>query len=103
MSTVTVVASIMFAVGLLPGVYALHRLGLWLEDRGFIYYWHKKSKGSAAGSFVAFQRMIEPRAEYVIQAARVNHLAGDEGASGQDTLPKAAEDQTDEGAAAGSS
>ena len=64
-------------------LYGLHRLGLWMEDRGYIYYWHKKPSGSAAGSFVAFQRLIEPQAQHVIQVARVNHLRGDEEPSGQ--------------------
>jgi hypothetical protein len=64
-------------------LYGLHRLGLWLEEQGYIYYWHKKPKGSAGGSFVALQRMIEPRAEYVIQVTRTEHKVGEEKPSGQ--------------------
>ena len=65
-------------------LYGLHRLGLWMEERGYIYYLHKKPKGgSAIGSLVAFQRAIDPRAEYVIQADRVNQEISEEGASGQ--------------------
>ncbi len=71
------------AVGL-GALYGLHRLGLWMEERGYIYYLHKKPKGSSAiGSLVAFQRAIEPRAEYVIQAEQVNQEVNEEGASGQ--------------------
>jgi hypothetical protein len=44
---------------------------------------HKKRKGSAAGSFVALQKMIEPRAEYVIQVTRADHKLGEEKPSGQ--------------------
>jgi hypothetical protein len=100
-STLTVVVCIMGAVAFMPGLYGLHRLGLWLEDRGYIYYWRKKPKGSAVGSFVAFQRMIEPRAEYVIQATHVDHRAGDQGAAGQDSPPEPAEDRPGESTDAG--
>jgi hypothetical protein len=90
----TVLLSAFVAVGIVAGFYALHRLGLWMEDRGYIYYWHKKPKGGggAVGSFVAFQRMIEPQAEHVIHVSRVNHLAGDEAASGQDDPPSEADE-----------
>ena len=64
-------------------LYGLHRLGLWMEEQGYIYYWHKKPTGSAGGSFVALQRMIEPRAEYVIQVTRTEHKVGEEKPSGQ--------------------
>jgi hypothetical protein len=67
----------------LGALYGLHRLGLWMEERGYIYYLHKKPKGgSAIGSLIAFQRAIEPRAEYVIQAEQVNQDIDEEGASG---------------------
>lgn len=66
------------------GLYGLHRLGLWMEDRGYIYYVRKKPKGSAVGSFVALQKIIEPQVQHVLHVSRVNHLAGDEGASGKD-------------------
>ncbi len=82
------------------GLYGLHRLGLWMEERGYIYYVHKKPKGSAVGSFVALQKIIEPQVQHVIQVARVNHLAGDEEASGQGTgEPPRAEPPGDAGTA----
>ena len=74
---------LIIALGL-SSIYGLHRLGLWMEERGYIYYLHKKPKGgSAIGSLVAFQRAIEPRAEYVIQAEQVNQEIAEEGDSGQ--------------------
>ncbi len=51
----------------LGSLYGLHRLALWLEEHGYLYYIHKKPKGgSAAGCFVAFQRAIEPQSEHVL-------------------------------------
>jgi hypothetical protein len=74
---------LLIALGL-GALYGLHRLGLWLEERGYIYYLHKKPKGGGAiGSMVALQRALEPRAEYVIQAEQVNQEIAEEGASGQ--------------------
>jgi len=51
--------------------------------RGYLYYLHKKPKSSPLGSLIAFQRAIEPRAQYVVQAEQVNQEVGEEGASGQ--------------------
>jgi hypothetical protein len=75
-------------------LYALHRLGLWMEERGYIYYWRKKPTGSAAGAFVALQKIIEPQAQHVIEVARVNHLRGDEEPRGQGD-PKNPENRRD--------
>ena len=64
-------------------LYGLHRVALWMEDRGYIYYLNKKPKSSPLGSLIAFQRAIEPRAHYIVQAEQVNQEVGEEGVSGQ--------------------
>jgi hypothetical protein len=67
-----------------PGaLYALHRLALRLEERGHFYYLKKKSSGSAAGCFVAWQRALEPQIQHVIHVNAESRLHGEEGASGQ--------------------
>ncbi len=54
------------ALGGLAGLlYCLDRLGLWLEDRGWLYYRKKKPQSSPMGSFVALQQAIEPRVKYI--------------------------------------
>ncbi len=56
-----------FAVfGVLLSLYGVHRLCLWLEERGWLYYWRKRPSGSAAGCFVALQRHLEPQAQHHI-------------------------------------
>ena len=72
--------------GGLGGLYALHRLALWMEERGYIYYLHKKPSNSAASCFVALQQAIEPKVEHIIHVSHVNHLHGEEGSSGQGGL-----------------
>jgi hypothetical protein len=83
MNTWTVILSTILVISGPLVLYGFHRLGLWMEEQGYIYYLHKKPKGSAAGSFVALQKMIEPRAEYVIQVTRADHKLGGEKLSGQ--------------------
>ena len=43
----------------LAALYGLHRLGLWMEQRGWLYYWHKKP-GAGARSFVALACWVIP-------------------------------------------
>jgi hypothetical protein len=40
--------SIGILLAAVPILYALHRLGLDLESRDLIYYWHKKPSGGSA-------------------------------------------------------
>jgi hypothetical protein len=48
------------AIALLAGLYGLHRLALWLEDRGLLYYLRRKPKGGIGPAFLAMQRAVEP-------------------------------------------
>jgi hypothetical protein len=92
-----------WAVSIAAGVavlYGLHRLGLWMEDRGLIYYLRKKPRGGGSlGSFVALQKVIEPRAEHVLRTPRAFHKV-DQGA-GQGTDPAGPEDEAAKGRKAG--
>jgi hypothetical protein len=71
-----------------PALYGLHRLGLWLEDRGYIYYLYKKPKGSSASCFVALQKAIEPQVQHVLHVERKEGLRaetpGGKSADGQE-------------------
>src|SRR5262249_8623654 len=48
------------AIGAVAVVYGLHRLGLWLEERGWLYYRNKRPSSSPMSAFVAMQQFIEP-------------------------------------------
>jgi len=48
-------------------LYGLHRLCLWLEGRGWLYYKHKKPSSSPASCFVALQQVLEPPTQHVLQ------------------------------------
>ena len=47
------------------GIYALHRLGLYLERRGLMHYWHSKPSGGAG--YNPFQEMVQPQMRHVIE------------------------------------
>jgi hypothetical protein len=66
-------------------LYALHRLCLHLEARGYVYYWHKKRPPSPGGGnvFLPFQEFVQPQIRHVIEAEEHRPLKiGDEGNSG---------------------
>jgi hypothetical protein len=72
-------------VGLGCALYALHRLCLWLEARGHLYYWHKQPDGSAAGCMTAFQEVIEPQVKHVLHVREQKRSrATDEGGGPDD-------------------
>ena len=52
-------------------VYGLHRLGLWMEARGWIYY--RKKHGSSSGlgtAFLEIQSLFEPSKRHVLEVRR---------------------------------
>jgi len=50
---------ILLAAG--TALYAMHRLALWAESRGWIYYLHSKPSSSTLGNaFLEVQSLIEP-------------------------------------------
>jgi hypothetical protein len=53
-------------LGLTAGLYGLHRLARWLEDRGWLFYTRTKPSSSPASCWVALQQAIEPGAQHVI-------------------------------------
>ena len=51
--------------GVAAAVYLLDRLGLWLEDRGWLYYRRKKPGSSPLSMWVAMQQFMEPGFQHV--------------------------------------
>lgn len=54
-------------VALAAGLYGLHRLALWLEARGHLYYRNKKPGDSPARCLSALQEALDPPVRHVIQ------------------------------------
>jgi len=65
---VKVVLAIFAAAGLL---YVLHRVALWAEGRGWIYYLNRKPSSSALGNaFLEIQSLIEPEKRPLVEARK---------------------------------
>jgi hypothetical protein len=58
-------------LGAAAALYGLHRLALWLEDRGWLYYRRKKPQSSAAALWVGLQQFIEPGVRHVREVRQV--------------------------------
>jgi hypothetical protein len=52
----------------LAAVYCAHRLALWAEDRGFLYYRRRRgSSGALANAFLEVQAIVEPARRHVVE------------------------------------
>lgn len=78
-------------IAVLAGVYGLHRLCLYLEGRGYMYYLHKKPEGSAGPVLLDLREIIQPSIRHVIELKDDKHVEYDR--AGDD--PKSAKLKTD--------
>jgi len=60
-------------VATVPALYGLHQLGLHLERRGLIYYWHTKSSGGAA--YNPFHEIVQPQIQHVVEVREQRRIA----------------------------
>jgi hypothetical protein len=67
------------AIGLVPALWLLDRLGLWLEDRGWLFYRHKKPTSSPVSSLVSLQQIIDPGVRHVVQVGHERRSETDKG------------------------
>ena len=67
----------------LAALYGLHRLALWLEGRGWLYYKHKRPSSSPASCFMPWQEAMEPTVRHVIQIKQEQRHHGENEAPGQ--------------------
>lgn len=58
---------LVWLIVVVSGIYGLHRLLSWLEDRGSIYYLKKRgSSGTVGSAFLEVQSLIEPSKRHVV-------------------------------------
>ncbi|HEY1911319.1 MAG TPA: hypothetical protein VGG73_10380 [Vicinamibacterales bacterium] len=63
-------------------LFGLHRLALWMEDRGWIYYRRKHgSSGSLGSACLEVQAMLEPSKKHVIEIVRMDDFEDDDSAA----------------------
>ena len=61
----------------LAGLYGFHRLCLYLEARGYMYYWHTKPQGSVPSVLVDLQEIMQPSVRHVIEVRNDKHVEND--------------------------
>lgn len=88
MSWLAYVAWCAAALAALVGLYGLHRLGLWLEERGYVYYWRKQGQMSASRMWTPLQEIVEPQVRHVVEAEE-HHRVDDEDREGDPEQPRA--------------
>lgn len=90
------------AVGLVAAAYALHRLALYLERAGYMYYLKDRFAHGATRGFLGFQEELEPGVKHVIEVQDDAHLRELESANWNkwlaDLLAAAARDPHDHAA-----
>ena len=65
-------------IGVFLALFVLHKLLLWMEDRGWIYYHKKKaSPGTAANAWLELQSMMEPGKKHVLEIKSEEHKEDD--------------------------
>jgi hypothetical protein len=63
----------------LAGLYALHRLGLWAEQRGWIYYRTKHgSSGTLANAALEVHSLFDPSTRYVVEERERDQVEDDQ-------------------------
>ena len=77
---VTTLKILAILLAALAGLYALHRLALWMERKGWIYY-RTRGDGSAAGNaLMEIQSIFEPASRHGVEVRkRQEHREEEEG------------------------
>jgi hypothetical protein len=72
-------------VGLaMAALYGLHRLALWAEGRGWIYYrTHRMPVGSAGMAMLEITSLLDPAAEHVVEELRDARSRAEQDESGE--------------------
>jgi len=73
------VGAFLTVTALLVLLYGLHRLALWAEDRGWIYYKRRKATTSALGSaFLEVQSLLEPEKQQLAEVQKAERVEEDD-------------------------
>lgn len=76
-------------------LFALDRIALWMESRGWIYYRHRTPSSSALGNaFLEVQSLLDPEKGMLLEARREEQVEEDE--SGEPPEPGPRDDDPEE-------
>ena len=65
-------------------LFGLHRLALWAEGRGWIYYREHRAPAGAAGlAMLEVTSLLDPAVEHVVEGARDARARAEQGENGE--------------------
>ena len=74
-----IATSFLLIAAIAAAIYGLHRLALWMEARGWIYYKHKHgSSGSLGAAFLEVQALLEPSKKHVLEISQRDESEDDD-------------------------
>jgi hypothetical protein len=74
----------LFAILAGLALYGAHRLGLWAERRGWIYYRQRRgSSGTLSQAMLEVQALVEPAKRYVLEEQRRDEVEAGESGDGR--------------------
>ncbi|MDZ4859201.1 MAG: hypothetical protein SGI88_09450 [Candidatus Hydrogenedentes bacterium] len=59
-------------------LYLLHRLLLWMEQKGWIYYWHKSGSGGIGNAIMPIQAIFQPEIRYTLEEQTRQHVENED-------------------------
>ncbi len=74
-------------LGVVAALYGLHRLALWAESRGWIYYRTKPERGRGFGEINRILMLYDPSVEHIVEERIVGeyrHVDDEDGQGGPD-------------------
>ena len=70
---------LLWILGGLIGLYCLHRLALWMESRGWLFYINRRPKSSGIGTaFLDANSLLSSAARYRLEAQRLQEAQEEE-------------------------
>ena len=70
---------VLVGLAVVGGLYFLHRVALWAEQRGWIYYRARRgSSGALGNALLQAQAIVEPSQQYVLEEVSREHSEEDE-------------------------
>ena len=75
-TVLNIVSLTALVIGGITFLFALHRLGLWMEKRGWIYYKHTRSGGVNLGNaLMQAQVFLQPEIQHTIEVLHEDHAS----------------------------